>query len=274
MNGAARIFRTRDAKIELDSILDIGGFDLSRAQTVHPKFLEPEYPFEWSGVYELQQGPAEIVLGPGPDATMKVFLQPISGLAQPDVEVVLRDVTLRFSQDRANVSPGRTAEVGSLAQLELDPGGATYSVSIPNGGPYAVFTEHRGLDEYALRVRQSGTEVPLAYSHVYKPDHVHDTSVSSVGISDPRPVDPDRFNAWLRELVAASGKDIFRMKGVLNVKGHDRRWVFQGVHMLVTGSADREWGEGERRNTMIFIGRNLDREQLNAGFFSCIAEPA
>ena len=40
----------------MDRILNVGGFNLDRALEVDPKFLEPEYPFEWGGVYQLEAG--------------------------------------------------------------------------------------------------------------------------------------------------------------------------------------------------------------------------
>jgi G3E family GTPase len=61
------------------------------------------------------------------------------------------------------------------------------------------------------------------------------------------------------------------MKGVLSIKGSAQRYVFQGVHMLFDGRADRPWGPGERHNSLAFIGRNLDRARLNEGFRSCLA---
>jgi G3E family GTPase len=62
------------------------------------------------------------------------------------------------------------------------------------------------------------------------------------------------------------------MKGVLSVKGDKRRFVFQGVHMLFDGRPDRPWAKAEERgNKMIFIGRNLDRAQLEEGFRACLA---
>jgi G3E family GTPase len=50
-----------------------------------------------------------------------------------------------------------------------------------------------------------------------------------------------------------------------------QRFVFQGVHMLFDGRPDRPWDGQPRRNSLIFIGRNLDREQLVAGFNACLA---
>ena len=68
------------------------------------------------------------------------------------------------------------------------------------------------------------------------------------------------------------GADIFRMKGILNLKGSANRFVFQGVHMTFEGKSDRPWkDETERKSQLVFIGRNLDREALNAGFRRCLA---
>lgn len=61
------------------------------------------------------------------------------------------------------------------------------------------------------------------------------------------------------------------MKGVLSIKGEAKRFVFQGVHMLFDGRPERPWGEQPRRNSLIFIGRNLDRAALNEGFKACLA---
>ncbi len=42
INAAAKIYRTTQSKIDIDKILNIGGFDLDRALTTDPKFLDPE----------------------------------------------------------------------------------------------------------------------------------------------------------------------------------------------------------------------------------------
>jgi len=40
------------------------------------------------------------------------------------------------------------------------------------------------------------------------------------------------------------------MKGVLAVKGTNKRLVFQGAHMLFDAKFNREWGAGPRHNTL------------------------
>jgi G3E family GTPase len=63
------------------------------------------------------------------------------------------------------------------------------------------------------------------------------------------------------------------MKGIINVANSDNRFVFQGVHMLFDGQPDRAWKADEIRcNKMIFIGRNLDREELNSRFRACLVK--
>ncbi|MBE9079867.1 GTP-binding protein [Romeria aff. gracilis LEGE 07310] len=103
--------------------------------------------------------------------------------------------------------------------------------------------------------------------------HDHDESVYSVAITEPGTVDSDQLNRWLYQLVQAKGADIFRMKGILDVDHADRRFVCQGVHMTLDGRPGKPWRPGEqRRNQLVFIGRNLDEQELRAGFQSCLAK--
>jgi len=102
-------------------------------------------------------------------------------------------------------------------------------------------------------------------------EHQHDLSISSVGIDCEGKVSVQKINEWLGWLLGEKGTDIFRMKGILNMWGDNRRFVFQGVHMLFDGTPGEPWKDGEaRRNRMVFIGRNLDRQDLERRFKECI----
>lgn len=102
-------------------------------------------------------------------------------------------------------------------------------------------------------------------------DHQHDLSVTSVGIEADGVVNVDKLNEWLGVLLGERGTDLFRSKGILNLAGTDQRYVFQGVHMLHDGELGAPWRDGEpRRNRMVFIGRNLDRDQLEREFRDCL----
>ena len=78
------------------------------------------------------------------------------------------------------------------------------------------------------------------------------------------------LNGWLSKLLSEKGVDIFRMKGFLSLSGESDRFVFQGVHMLFDGKPDRPWGDLARKNQLVFIGRNLDKENMYKGFKACL----
>ncbi len=101
--------------------------------------------------------------------------------------------------------------------------------------------------------------------------HQHDETVGSVAIVESGAISEKRLNDWLGVLLRTKGADIFRMKGILNVKGDNNRFVFQGVHMLFDGNRDRPWRADEtRKNELVFIGRNLDEAELKAEFRKCL----
>lgn len=100
-------------------------------------------------------------------------------------------------------------------------------------------------------------------------EHSHNEDVSSMSFELTRPVDPEKFNAWISALLAEKGQDLLRTKGILAYPGEDRRFAFQAVHMIADGDFIGSWPEGERRSKLVFIGRNLNRPQLRRGFESC-----
>jgi G3E family GTPase len=273
MNSAAKIFRTKDAVVEMARILGLGGFDLDRALEVDPKFLEPEYPFEWSGMYVLEPGEYWLVLQQGPDPSMNVCLRPAVEATDESMResVSVEPVVRIFSDVPHCLEPGQTLTPGALLyQLALDGDETRFPLCVTQQGAHTLFTEHHPDEFQAYLVDPAGKRVEPLMTREYKPDHEHDDTVTSVGIATPGDLDPDRFQAWLRDLLATQGPDIFRMKGILSLRGMPQRFVFQGVHMLFDGRPDRPWDGQPRRNSLIFIGRNLDREQLTAGFNACL----
>lgn len=271
MNPAAKIYRTRDASIALDRVLDLGGFNLERALEVDPMFLEPEYPFEWGGIYNLVAGDYEYVMKAGPDPAMNAVLLPVPSGDYSGLESAQFDAVLTYSAEEEAVAPGGTITPGkTLHQLQLPAEEMRFAVAIPADGAYALFTEHHP-DEFGALLQCGGAALAPVLGKEYKPDHEHDEAVTSVGITIPGDLDIKKLNGWLRDVLMRLGPDIFRMKGVLSIKGEDTRFVFQGVHMLFDGRADRPWGKEPRHNSLIFIGRNLNREALVEGFKACLA---
>jgi G3E family GTPase len=112
--------------------------------------------------------------------------------------------------------------------------------------------------------------VRYVHDQTFRHEHSHDEDVTSVGITMPGELDAKRLNDWIGGLLAKKGQDIFRCKGVLAVRGSDKRLVFQGVHMTFDAKFDQPWGGSPRTNIFLFIGRNLNREELVNGFKACM----
>ena len=271
MNGAAKIYRTKNAVVEMDTILNVGGFDLDRAMEVDPQFMEPEYPFEWAGLYNLSAGTHELVLQEGPDPTMKVALAPVNESTDEALKAAVEPVVMVFSDAEHELLAGGAIQPnGQLIRLNLTADELRFDVQIDRPGAYALFTEHHP-DEFQAQLFGSGALVEPVVDREFKPDHEHDDEVTSVGITTPGDLDSDRLNDWIGNLLQTKGLDIFRMKGILSIKGQPNRFVFQGVHMLFDGRPDRPWDGEPRYNSLIFIGRNLDRAELTEGFEACLA---
>jgi G3E family GTPase len=102
--------------------------------------------------------------------------------------------------------------------------------------------------------------------------HYHDEEMQSVALVTEKPLDPDKFFPWVQDLVQKEGPNILRCKGILSFKDDKRRFVLQGVHMILDGDHQREWKKNEKRvSRMIFIGRNLPQDKIREGFEGCMA---
>ena len=110
------------------------------------------------------------------------------------------------------------------------------------------------------------------HGHGHPHDHVAAAGIRGVSLSLEQPLDGRKVTEWLNKLLAERGPDILRAKGILDVKGEDKRLVFQAVHMILEGELQRPWRDDERRySRMVFIGRDLDEAGLRAGFEACAA---
>jgi G3E family GTPase len=125
-----------------------------------------------------------------------------------------------------------------------------------------------GFPQFLAPVPQSIEE----HDQQHGPDAVRDHGISSFALTSRTPLDGAKLACWLNDLVAGSGRDIFRGKGIFDLRGEDRRLVFQSVHMLLEADFQRQWRPQEPRfSRLVFIGRNLDKQALQAGFAACEA---
>ncbi len=129
---------------------------------------------------------------------------------------------------------------------------------------------------------QSGCDEPghvhdehCAHDHTHvgsTGSHMAGGDIASVTLSVSRPLDLDKAQTWISALAEERGRDILRMKGILDVAGEQRRLVVQAVHMQLEGDFQREWRESEPRvSRLVLIGRNLDGAALQRELEGCVA---
>jgi G3E family GTPase len=158
---------------------------------------------------------------------------------------------------RANVALDLVLQRGGfdLARINLhEPGFLT--AGAPGTGH--VHDEHCGHDHSHDRADDA--------SH----DHTHDKEITSVALTSQQAMDQNAIGHWLNGVVAQQGQNILRAKGIIALHGESRRLVFQAVHMLCEGELQRPWhADEERQSRIVFIGRQLDADGLQAGFNAC-----
>ena len=272
MNRMARVVRSEQADVAIDTVLNLGAFDLDQALERRPTFLEPEYPFEWTGVYSLDSGSYELSLAEGPDPEMSLVVVPEQGGDETALVEGAEWCVRRYAESPDPVHPGEKVPVGKHVSLQLDtPGRKSFGLEVDSPTRVGLYAQHLA-EEFDLQLLKAddAAAVPADVERTWVAQHEHDDEVGSFAIEVEGDCDPQKLNAWIGELLRERGVDIFRMKGFISIAGESSRFVFQGVHMLFDGQPDRPWGDDPRRNQLVFIGRNLDEQGMRQGFEACL----
>ena len=291
INATARIVRTDHAELPLAQVLDLGAFDLQRILSIDGAFLEPQRPFEWAASFELAAGAHVLHTGAALQAghdhdhehgehqrepqhdqehaagalrEVGIVVLPAAAAGASAIDSLLEAGSAHFGQPAESLAAGGTLLPGRHVRLQLDHQ-ADFRLQLPAQGDWVIFCEHAPA-ECGLVLQGVQPTAQREFG-----SHHHETEIASVGIEDARALDPDKVNEWLSYLLQSRGQDILRMKGVLNFRGEPRRYVFHGVHMIFDGQLERPWSGEPRLNRLVFIGRGLDRRELEAGFESCVA---
>jgi len=101
--------------------------------------------------------------------------------------------------------------------------------------------------------------------------HAHDDDVKSFVFKSDKAFNPAKLEDFLGAIVQVYGPKMLRYKGVLNMKGSDKKVIFQGVHQLMGSDLGPAWAKGEKKTSkMVFIGLDLPREILEQGLEGCL----
>lgn len=109
------------------------------------------------------------------------------------------------------------------------------------------------------------------HGHAHKP--AHNDNIGAFVFKSDKPFDPERLEEFLGGVVQVYGPDLLRYKGILYMKGINKRMLFQGVHMLMGAEPGKPWLANEKKTTkMVFIGRKLPQEIFTKGLEQCLAK--
>jgi G3E family GTPase len=101
--------------------------------------------------------------------------------------------------------------------------------------------------------------------------HAHDDDVKSFVFRSKKAFNPAKLEDFLGAIVQVYGPKMLRYKGVLYMKGSDRKVIFQGVHQLMGSDLGPKWAPNEDKGSkMVFIGIDLPRDVLLQGLEQCL----
>ena len=119
MNSMAKILRSENANVPVDTVLNLNAFDLDQVLQNRPTFLEPEYPFEWTGVYKVEQGQYELTLEEGPDPNMSLVALIDQEYSEEDLNSSAEKWVRLYADDANALSPGEVIAFEKHIDLQL-----------------------------------------------------------------------------------------------------------------------------------------------------------
>jgi G3E family GTPase len=139
-------------------------------------------------------------------------------------------------------------ELGTILR-RLNPAADLAEASFGDVDPAWLF-ERPHQDPRDLSFEQGGRE------------HTHDVEAFCLFLDDE--LDWTAFGIWLTMLLQARGQDVLRVKGLLNVGGPGPVLLNGVQHVVHPPQHLDAWPDEDRRTRLVFIGRGLERDRLEA----------
>ena len=124
MNRMAKIVRAENADVPVDTVLNLSAFNLDQVLERRPTFLEPEYPFEWTGVYSVEPGNYKIQFDEGPDPSMSLVITTDQGSDDSELRDNAEKCVRYYAEDSKSILPDETIPMNTHVELNLASGGS------------------------------------------------------------------------------------------------------------------------------------------------------
>ena len=138
-------------------MLNLSAFDLDQVLQRRPTFLEPEYPFEWTGVFSLEKGRYELTLEEGPDPTMSLVLLLDQGKDETALNTGAESCVRLYAEQEQPMNPGDIVPFGKHVSLQLQSEGTkSFLIDVDKAGDIGLFTQHTA-EEFSLKITKVQT---------------------------------------------------------------------------------------------------------------------
>ncbi|MFZ2871874.1 CobW family GTP-binding protein [Zavarzinia sp.] len=111
------------------------------------------------------------------------------------------------------------------------------------------------------------------HGHHHQDPNRHDDRIRAFCFVIDKPLEPFAFESWLNVLTSFRGPNLLRIKGIVNLVGHERPVAIHGVQHLFHPAVELPaWPSDDRRSRIVFITRDLDEAVIRDTFAAFTGE--
>jgi G3E family GTPase len=212
-------------------------------------------------VYRLA-GVVTLVDGMHGDAQLAVNAEAVKQIAVGDVllisktDLAAQDELSALRMKLARMNPG--AEIGTVA-------GTTHPARLLERGAVAAIPVEGEIERWLGAERYRHRGVPRRTTHKWERQSEtgerHANDVQTFSMYRDGEIRSAALALWMSMLAGLRGRDLLRVKGLLNVEG--RPVVIHVVQTIIHEPLTLErWPDEDRRSRIVFIARNIERQRI------------
>jgi G3E family GTPase len=200
----------------------------------------------------------------------QIFISKSDLVAEDEVQALRQ--RLKHMNPRAPMQQVHFGEVPIASVFDLK--GFNLNAKLEIDPEFLAVDDHAHAHDHSAQGHEGHDHAPgeaCDHPQQHPHHHAHDDDVKSFVFRADRAFHPAKLEDFLGSIVQVYGPTMLRYKGVLNMKGSDRKVIFQGVHQLMGSDLGPKWLPNEKKQSkMVFIGIDLPKDILLQGLEGCL----
>ncbi|MCF4164132.1 GTP-binding protein [Zavarzinia compransoris] len=203
-------------------------------------------------------------------ATLDAHEEAVKQVAMAD-RILLTKTDLADAEARAALE-ARLHALNPAARVLPVVAGAVDPGALTGLGLFDPETKSADVRRWLRAEAYDGPDHDRGHHHDHDHHHHHDVNrhddrIEAFCFTVDRPIDPFAFESWLNVLTSFRGPNLLRIKGIVNLAGHERPVAIHGVQELFHPAVELPaWPSEDRRSRIVFITRDLDRAVIAETF--------